>query len=170
MYDQLVGEVMKLIGILLIFAVCTALFASVEVRGADLYEAVGYIKTIDAEKGIVVIEKASYDLGNPRTGDVLELHIAPYTGVFVIEPESEENKNVEKGEPVTALWKGGSIFSSSDAHELPQEKIDQIVENFSEGDRVEVQYDENFVLGVLTKYPQEWTILGDGCFTIVKEE
>ncbi len=73
---------------------------------------------------------------------------------------------------MTKLWKGGSISisSSSDAHELLKEKIDQIVENFSEGDKVKVQYDENFVLGLLIKYPQEWTILGDGCFTIVKEK
>jgi len=157
---------MKFLKVLFIFILSILLCIPLNARCEELYETPGYIKEIDCERSIVVLEEAATEYKNPVTGKTLELKVGVSTATRNIMDDSEETDDNEWKSNVTqriAISGDGFTLHIRDGEarsdeELIKEKTDEIARIFSEGDKVKVVYDENFVLWSITKYPQNCTI------------
>lgn len=165
----------------LVFILFIMLCMPLNVRCERLYDTAGYFKEIDPERSTVIIEEATYEYGNPVTGEILELKVDYLTRSGDITGGGEETGSDDEGGRSGVLQSvmssdGDAIIIYTEGkqevkykEELISENIDEITKIFSEGDKVKVTYDENFVLSSITKYPQNCTIYEDG-FSLSEEQ
>ena len=169
---------LKIKSLILALALYSTVFCSTEVMGKDINSCAGYIREIDKEKGIAVIEEASYEWKNPKTGRTLELRFTPSTYLSIF-PSIEEMKESEKNDTSHPykivdingtkgfVWKG--TYTDEKLEKRRVQIINEAAENFFKGDKVEVRYMEDLELSSITKVPESWQIWENG-YSLTKEE
>ncbi len=151
---------MKFLKVSFVFILSILLCIPLNTRCEEVYKTPGYITEIDCERSIIVLEEAATEYKNPVTGKILEFKVGPFTTIWDLTDYSEEmGDNGGKSKVTLTIVTGGEGRSDE---ELIKENTDEIARMFSEGDKVEVVYDESFVLSSITKYPQNCTIYERG--------